>query len=83
MQYSYIPKGVCSKKIVFEVIDGKITNVAFTAGCKGNLQGLAKLLEGMDVKDAAERLRGIRCQGNTSCPDQFAKALEELVLKNM
>ncbi|WP_026486111.1 TIGR03905 family TSCPD domain-containing protein [Caldanaerobius polysaccharolyticus] len=82
MRYSYVPHGVCCKKIVFDVIDGKIANVNFIAGCKGNLQGLAKLLEGMDVKEATERLKGIKCQGDTSCPDQFAKAVEELVLKH-
>ena len=39
----YIPKGVCSKQIDFEIIDGKVRNVVFTRGCAGNTQGVAKL----------------------------------------
>lgn len=78
--YTYKTKGVCSKEIRFDVEDNKIKNVSFVAGCKGNLQGLSVLLEGMDVEEAVKKLKGIRCQGNTSCPDQFARALEELVI---
>lgn len=78
--YSYITKGVCSKKIVFDIIDDKISNVSFTDGCSGNLQGLSKLVEGMSVEEAIKRLSGIRCKGNTtSCPDQLAIALKQAV----
>jgi uncharacterized protein (TIGR03905 family) len=78
--YSYITRGVCSKKIVFDIIDNKISNVSFTGGCNGNLQGLSKLIEGMYVEDAISRLSGIKCKGNdTSCPDQLAIALREAV----
>jgi hypothetical protein len=31
----------------------------------------------MKVEDVISKLKGIPCQGNTSCPDQLAKALEE------
>lgn len=79
--YIYKPLGVCSKEITFDVEDNKIKNVTFTKGCKGNLQGISKLVEGMDVSEAVKRLKGIRCQGNTSCPDQLAHAIETLVLK--
>lgn len=74
----YKTKGVCSTKINFEIKDGIIHNVIFTNGCNGNLQGLSRLLEGMTPEEAIKRLKGISC-GNksTSCPDQFAKALEE------
>jgi uncharacterized protein (TIGR03905 family) len=80
--YSYKTRGVCSREINFEVIDNKLHNVSFERGCKGNLQGIGRLVEGMEVQDAYERLKGIKCQGNTSCPDQLARALEELVLNN-
>ena len=52
----YIPKGVCSKQIDFEIIDNKVRNVVFTRGCSGNTQGVAALIEGMDVNDAIRRL---------------------------
>lgn len=79
--YSFTPSGVCSRKINFDVVNNKLTNVSFTGGCNGNLQGISKLVEGMDVKEAAKKLRGIDCGGKgTSCPDQFAKAIESLVL---
>ena len=76
MQYSYKPSGVCSRKISFEIEDGKVTNVKFTGGCAGNTQGLAKMCEGRKAEDVAELLSGIRCGFKaTSCPDQLAKAV--------
>lgn len=79
--YSYEPKGVCSKKITFEVVDDKITNVVFTGGCAGNLSGISTLVKGMEVSEVIKKLKGINCGGkSTSCPDQLALALEELVV---
>ncbi|MCB8815001.1 TIGR03905 family TSCPD domain-containing protein [Desulfosporosinus shakirovi] len=72
----YIPDGVCSKKISFSIIDGKLIDVKFVQGCSGNAQGIAKLVEGMDATDVAKRLKGIKCQNGTSCPDQLAIAIE-------
>jgi uncharacterized protein (TIGR03905 family) len=75
---SYTTSGTCSKIINFEIIDGKLHNVSFVGGCPGNLQAIGKLVEGMDAKEAAERLQGIRCgMRPTSCGDQFAKAILE------
>ena len=72
----YTPSSVCSRKINIEVEDGKITKVKFLGGCAGNTQGVAKLLVGMSVDEAIERLSGIRCGfKSTSCPDQLALAL--------
>lgn len=76
---TYKTSGVCSKKIDFEITDGKIHNVSFTGGCHGNLQGIGRLVEGMEVDEVISRLEGIRCGfKNTSCPDQLAKALKSL-----
>lgn len=77
---TYKTKGVCSQLINFDIIDGKLTNVSFVGGCNGNLQGIGRLVEGMEVKEAIQRLEGIRCGfKNTSCPDQLAQALKEAI----
>lgn len=73
----YKTRGTCAREIEFDVVDGKVTNTKFTMGCMGNTQGVAALVEGMDVEEAIRRMKGIDCGGRgTSCPDQFAKALE-------
>lgn len=73
----YAPKGVCSRKITFDITNHKVTNVQFLGGCAGNTQGVARLIEGMDVDDAIARLDGIQCGfKGTSCPDQLAQALK-------
>lgn len=77
MQYEYKTKGTCSSKILLEVEDNKVHNVTFQGGCHGNLQGIAKLVEGMDVDEVIARLQGICCGPKpTSCPDQLATALK-------
>lgn len=76
MTFSYRPSGVCSTMIDLELEDGIIQSVRFTGGCNGNLQGISRLVEGMGVQDAIEKLQGIRCGWKpTSCPDQLSKAL--------
>lgn len=83
MTYSYRPQGTCSKLMTFELEDGVIKNLEVIGGCSGNLQGMAKLVEGMRAEDAIEKLRGIRCGFKpTSCPDQLAIALEQALAKN-
>lgn len=74
----YITKGVCSREINFDVVDGKLHNVSYVGGCNGNLQGVGALVEGMEVSEAIRRLKGIKCgMKGTSCPDQLATALEQ------
>ena len=76
----YIPRGVCSRLIKVDVDDNKIQNVEFVGGCDGNLQGISRLVKGMTVDEAIERLQGIRCGHKaTSCPDQLAYALRQAV----
>lgn len=75
----YQTSGTCSTAIDIEVTDGVIDSVSFLGGCNGNLQGISKLVAGMRVEDAIQRLKGIKCGfKSTSCPDQLAKALESL-----
>ena len=77
-KFSYIPRGVCSRKIDIEIENGIIKSVKYTGGCAGNTQGVAALIAGMSVDEAIERLSGIRCGFKpTSCPDQLAHALME------
>ena len=77
MTYTYRPRGVCSQLMEVEVEDGKIRRVEVVGGCSGNLQGISRLVVGMDVDEAISRMAGIRCGGKpTSCPDQLAQALK-------
>ena len=77
MTYTYRPRGVCSQLMEVEVEDGKIRRVQVLGGCDGNLQGISRLVVGMDVDEAISRMEGIRCGGKpTSCPDQLAQALK-------
>jgi len=79
MNYEYTPKGVCSRKISFEVEDGIVKNVSFTGGCAGNTQGLARLCEGRKTEELIGLLQNIKCGfKSTSCPDQLAKALKDV-----
>lgn len=81
MQYK--TQGTCSREIDFEVINGKLHDVKYIGGCNGNLQGIGRLVEGMSVEEAIQKLSGISCGGRpTSCPDQLARALKEYVAKN-
>lgn len=73
---SYTTQGVCSHKINFDIIDGKIYNVQFIGGCPGNLLAIGKLVEGKDAKEIATLLAGNDCRGRgTSCADQLSKAI--------
>lgn len=72
----YNTNGTCSRQILFDVTsDNKVINVKYIGGCSGNLQGVSKLVNGRDVDEVITLLSGIQCRGNTSCPDQLAKAL--------
>lgn len=78
----YKTKGTCSTMIDVELKDGVIDSVKFTGGCNGNLQGISALVKGTKPEEAISRLKGIRCGFKpTSCPDQLAHALEEMIAK--
>ncbi len=74
--FTYQTKGTCSRQIIFDVDDAnKIHNVKFIGGCSGNLQGIARLVEGRDIDEIASTIEGIQCRNGTSCPDQLSKAI--------
>ncbi len=80
MTYTYKTRNTCSSRIDFEIEEGIVKNVKFTGGCHGNLQAVAKLVEGMTVEEVVKRCGGIKCGFKpTSCADQLATALMEAV----
>ena len=78
----YKTHGTCSRQVNVEVEDGIVVDCSFVGGCSGNTQGVASLVIGMKAEDAIAKLSGIKCGFKpTSCPDQLAKALNELIAK--
>lgn len=77
----YKTQGTCSASIHLDVDDDNtIRDVKFLGGCNGNLQGIARLVVGMKADFVIERLKGTTCgRKGTSCPDQLAMALEQIV----
>lgn len=76
---NYKTHGTCSRNIGITIDEnGILTNVVFTGGCHGNLQGIARLVIGRPAREVADALRGTNCNGRgTSCPDQLARAIDE------
>lgn len=81
MTYTYMPHGVCSRQIQIDIDENTdtINSVSFIGGCNGNLQGIAALVKGKKPEEVISVLKGIDCNfKGTSCPDQLARALEEV-----
>jgi len=83
MMYSFRPRGVCSQEMRLEIDEqGIIQSMQVLGGCHGNLQGISVLVKGMHAQEVIDRLKGIRCGfKNTSCPDQLARNLEQILAK--
>lgn len=76
---TYVTHGTCSKAIEIEVEGDTVKSVKFIGGCAGNTAGVAKLAAGMKIQDVIAKLKGTDCNGKgTSCPDQLARALEQI-----
>lgn len=83
MKTVYQTEGTCCKQIELEVDGDVVKSVRFLGGCHGNLQGIARLVEGMPVADVVSRLSGIRCgMKPTLCPDQLTLALQQAVSRS-
>lgn len=83
MTYEFYPRGVCARKINFEINDGIVSGVTFMGGCNGNLKAISRLVEGKPAKEVADILKGNTCGGkSTSCADQFAIAITEALSEN-
>ena len=82
MEYSFRPRGVCSRKMTVEVENGIIRRLEVEGGGDGNQQGISRLVVGMEAEEAIRRLEGIRCGSkSTSCPDQLARGLKDCLSK--
>lgn len=68
---------VCASEISFDIVDGRIYNVAFRGGCTGNTTGVSLLAEGMLAEDVAKRLKGVDCHDGNSCPNELSKAVAQ------
>lgn len=78
MEYTYIPKGVCSQQMKIKLEGDIIKEVKILGGCAGNTVGVSRLIEGMKIDEAIKKLKGIPCGfRSTSCPDQLSIALEQ------
>ena len=77
-EFEYIPSGVCSRKMVLKINNNVLEDIEVVGGCPGNLQGIRKLISGMDIDTIIKKLDGIKCgMKPTSCPDQIANALKQ------
>ena len=75
--FTYKTKGTCSTAIDLEINENNvITLCKFHQVCKGNTEGLARMVIGRNADEVKASLRGIPCRGNTSCPDQLSHAIE-------
>jgi uncharacterized protein (TIGR03905 family) len=82
MKIDYKTSGTCANAVTIELEGERVMDVCFTGGCHGNAQGVAALAVGRPVSEVIERLRGIECGSKgTSCPDQLATALAEVLLQ--
>lgn len=78
MHYTYTPRGVCARKIEFDLEDDQVKNVRFEGGCNGNLKAVSKLVDGKTVPEIESVLRGNTCGFKpTSCADQLAVAVRK------
>lgn len=78
MNFTYRPKGTCSRLMEYEIEDGIIKSLKVTGGCDGNLKGICSIVKGKTVDEVISAFNDIKCgMKPTSCPDQIAKGLME------
>ena len=78
--FDYVPQGVCSQHISFDMDGDIVKNVQFVGGCNGNLKAISALVEGLPAEKVVETIGGIRCgMKQTSCGDQLARAISEAI----
>jgi len=76
--------GTCSRTIElsYDTDTNKIVDCIVIGGCNGNLKGIRSLIINRDINEVHDLLKGTTCgPRKTSCPDQIACAIEELLAK--
>lgn len=76
--FRYTTHGTCSRQILIDVEGDVIKHVEFIGGCAGNTQGVARLAANRKIDEVIALCKGIQCRAGTSCPDQLARALEQI-----
>ncbi|MGM9858281.1 MAG: TIGR03905 family TSCPD domain-containing protein [Bacilli bacterium] len=80
--YIYKPVGVCSREMQITYDGDTLIDLQVIGGCNGNLKGIGKLVKGKKLEEVAKRLEGVTCgMKQTSCPDQLARAIKEILNK--
>jgi len=74
--YTYKTHGTCSTAIELEIENDVITSCHFVGGCKGNTEGLCRMVTGCNALEVADKLAGVPCRPDTSCPDQLSRAIK-------
>lgn len=78
-EYVFHPKGTCSREMHIYYEDGIIKKFEVIGGCRGNLKGIAALIQDRKISDIIPLIEGIKCgTKSTSCPDQLSIALKEI-----
>ena len=78
MEYKYVPEGVGSSELIFQIEGDIVKDLKIVGGCPGNTVGISKLVQNKKIDEIIELLIDIPCgYKGTSCPDQIAKALIE------
>lgn len=77
---AYRPQGTCARQILFDVDDkGILRDLKFLGGCVGALQALIRFAVGRPIGEVIDICDGIKCQNDTSCPEQLAIALKKYI----
>lgn len=81
--YNFTPSPlVCCRGITVTMDGDTIKTVQFHGGCPGNTAGISCLVRERKAEEVANLLEGVRCGAKpTSCPDQLATFLKEILKK--
>lgn len=58
MEYKYLPKGVCSREMIFEIDNGIIKKVKIVGGCAGNTIRFVKITRGNEIRGCNKKVKG-------------------------
>lgn len=73
----YYTAGVCARVMDVETDGQTVLDVRILGGCRGQANVLPRLVKGMKLDEAIEKLRGVQCRAGTSCADQLGRILEQ------